>query len=319
LASNDDVFIYDSALHILLVTPGTYFLRVTESTVPSDGDAEYLMTYTATVVSSGIVESEVNDDPSVANSISYGDVVSGTVEAGVDDFDFFSFSGNAGDVVRIFWFEAGSHETALDITDILITTDSVILTQAVDYFAVDRMNCVRAILPATGTYYVGAFALGVLTDYTFRIERVLDPTFESETNNTPGTADAYPFGGRIGGVIDTAGDVDVFSFQVFQGEVINFSIHAAAGSFAVLTPFGYLSHNDYGSLLLPNLEILNAGGTVLATVPYSGADFSGESMTNGLATSGITFRAPSAGTFYLRVSASDSTGSADHLYVLEVD
>ena len=319
LASNDDVFMYDPALHFLLVTSGNYYLRVTESTFPTDGDAEYYVTFTATPVSSGITETEGNDDPSAANPIAYGALVSGTVEAGVDDFDFFSFSGSAGDMVRVSWFELGTHETAADITDVLLTTNSAILTLAVDYAAVDRMSCVRAILPADGTYYVAAFAFGVLTDYTFRLELVKTAEFEVEANNTTGTADAIPGGGIVAGVVDSSGDVDVYSFQAAAGEVVNFSIHAAAGFFAGQTGIGYTSTNDYGSLLLPNLEIVNASGLVQAASPFAGPDFSGESMTSGLATLGITFRAPASGTFYVRVSASDSTGDADHLYILEID
>lgn len=318
LAANDDVFVYDSALHFLLVTPGTYFLRVTESTVVTDGDAEYFLTFSATAVGSD-VETEANDDPSSANPIAYGDIVSGTLESTVDDFDFFSFSGTAGDIVRVFWFEAGTHETAAGISEIRIGDDTAVITQRVDYAEFGQMNCVRAILPSTGTFYVVGFASGVLTDYTFRIELVTDGQFEAEANDTPALADPLPVSGSVAGVVETIGDADVFSFQVVEGEVINFSIHAAAGNFAALTGFGYSSHNDYGSLLLPDLEIINAAGTVLASTPFAGADFSGESMTNGVATSAIAFRAPSAGTFYVRVTASDGTGSVDHLYVLEID
>ena len=67
------------------------------------------------------------------------------------------------------------------------------------------------------------------------------------------------------------------------------------------------------------LELIDASGNILDATPFLGANFSGESMTKPLATSGVTFFAPSAGTFYIRVADSDGLGGPEFLYQLEKD
>ncbi len=320
LASNDDVFFFDSAIHFLITTSGTYFLQVTESiNFLSDGDAEYYLTYTPTAVGSE-VEAESNDLVADATPIAYDDVISGTVETGVDDLDFYSFSGNAGDMVRVFFFDFGANQAAVDFIDVaFMLDDSTFIQRAINYPGVGSMACARAILPSTGTFYIRVTPQGGATNYTIQLVLHLDADFEVESNDTPGLADPIPGFGRVAGVIDTSGDVDVFSFSAIEGEIVNFSVHAAMGAWAFTTGIGYMSHNDYGSFMLPDLEIINSSGTVLDATPIAGANFTGESMTNGLATSGITFRAPTAGTFYVRVISDDGLGGPEYLYLLERD
>jgi len=313
-ATNYRVFFNDPALHYHLVTSGTYYLRVTEAVGGAEGDGEYYITFTATPVGS-IVEAESNDDASTATPIAYGDVASGDINGG--EVDFYSFSGTAGDIVRVFWFEAGASETASDFLSLSFMIDDVTLMQrAITTTSVNGLACMRAILPSTGTFYVRVQPDGGFTTYVFRFELFKDATFETEANDTLPTANAIPGSGRVAGAINASGDVDVFSFTLVANEVATFSIYAGPGS----SSNGFSSHAGYTTAfaaLLPDLEVVNSSGTSLGVVPYSGTASSGESVTNGIATSEITVVAPSAGTYYIRVAASDNNGSDDHRYVLE--
>jgi hypothetical protein len=316
LSSNDDVFFYDSALQFVLVNSGTYFLQVTESiNFQSDGDAEYYLTYTSTPVGSD-VESETNDDVASATPMAYGDVMSGEIVQ--PDTDFYSFSGTAGDMVRVFFFDFGAHQGANDFIDVaFMLDDTTFIQRAIDYTGVGSMACARAILPSSGTFYIRITSEGS-TPYTFQLVQFMDSGFESEGNNTPATADAFGGLERVSGVIGDGADIDHFSFTAVEGEIVNFSIHAAMGGWAFTTGYGYVHHDDYGSFLLPDLEVVNSGGTVLDSTPFAGANFTGESMTNGLASTAITFRAPSGGTFFVRVISSDGSGGPEYLYLLEM-
>lgn len=316
LSSNDDVFFYDSALQFVLTGSGTYFLRVTESiTFGSDGDAEYYLAYTATDVGS-TVEAETNDDVANATPLAYGDVASGDTDT--PDPDFYAFSGTAGDMVRVFFFDFGAHQGASDFIDVsFMIDDTTFLQQSITYTGVASLACARTLLPSTGTFYIRVTATGGFTAYAIQLVQFMDSDFESEPNDT--TANASAFGGldRVSGVIVTDGDADLFSFTAVQGEVINFSVHAAMGAWAFTTGIGYVNHDDYGSFVLPDLEIVNSGGALLDSTPFQGANFTGESMTNGLASSGITFLAPSTGTFYVRVVDTGGFGGPEFLYLLE--
>jgi hypothetical protein len=313
LAANDDCFFFDSAINYLITVPGTYYLLVTESPFGTDGDSNYFLTFTSTDPGSD-TEIENNDLFGDANAIAYGDIVSASVELGVDDFDWYSFTGTAGDIVRIFWFEAGANDSAVDFVDLVLMLDDVTFIQSETTFTgVFGLACVRAILPTTGTYYIRATPVGGLTNYSFQLVQFKTSAFETEANDTPGTAEAIPGPGRVSGIVDPIDDVDVFSFTAVQGEVVTFSIYAGPGP----QSDGFNNHSGYGSFLAPDLEVVNASGTLLGTTLYLGANNSGESVTNGLATIELTFFAPSAGTFYVRVFTLDGTGSPEHLYVLE--
>ena len=312
LATNDDVFFYDSALHYHIALAGTYFLRVSESGAGTDGDSEYFITYTATPVGS-LTETEGNDDAANANPIAYGNIVSGAINGG--EVDVFSFSGTAGDMVRLFWFEFGASQTASDFVDLVLMTDDVnFVRSTVSYTGTLSLACVRAILPATGTYYIRATPVGGLTSYTFQLTRFKGSAFETEGNDSTGTADAIPvMGSRVAGIISAISDVDVFVFSAEAGELVTLSIYAGIGSYSD----GFYNHSGYGSALAPDLELLNSVGAVIGTTLYAGTNYSGESVTNGLATSELTFVAPVTGTFYVRVSSFFASGDADHLYLLE--
>jgi hypothetical protein len=314
LAANRGVFFSDPALHYHLVTPGTYFLRVTESSTGSDGDGEYFVAFTETPVGS-LTESEPNGDATVATAIAYGDVVTADMADGLDA-DFYSFSGTAGDIVRVFWFEFGASETAGDFVNLALLDGSGPVQSAVSFTSVTSQACLRAILPATGTYYLRVQPENGATSYAFQLTQFKDAAFETEANDTPATAGAFSGSGRVAGAIGSPTDIDVFSFLALTDEVVTFSIYAGPG----FSSNGFGSHARYtspGAALLPTIEVVDASGTPYGITPYEGIVFSGESVTNGLATLELTFVAPSFGTYFVRVAASDGAGDADHRYVLE--
>ncbi|HZN62014.1 MAG TPA: Ig domain-containing protein [Planctomycetota bacterium] len=317
LAINDDAwFFYDSAIHYLITDPGTYYLIVTETGFLCAGDGEYYLTYTETSI--GGTESEGNDTTGTADPIAYDDVVSGTCGTTTGDLDYFSFSGVAGDMVRVLWFDDRNHLDAADIVfATVVGSDGVtpvggVFTRA-DNAAQRGMNCLRLILPSTGTFYVVVFGNTLDTDYAFQLVRFKDATFETENNDTPNGADPLAaFGpGRAAGVIGTNGDVDNYLILVNQGDVVVLSIYAASGALSD----GFASFSNYGSDLLPNVRILNV--TPDAETPYDGLNLSGESITNGLATIELVFIAPATAGFIVEVTASDGTGGANHLYIIE--
>ena len=311
LGTNDRVFFNDPAIHFHLVNSGTYFLRVTESGAGTDGDGDYYISFTATPVGS-LNETETNDTTGAADAVAYGDVVTGAIAGG--DTDFYAFSGTAGDMIRIFWFEFGASQAAGDFISIdLMTDDTTFALSASSTTGVISMACRRAILPATGTYYIRITPDGGATSYAFQLELFKSGAFETEANDTTGTANAIPGGNIVAGVIATGGDFDVFSFSAAAGEVVVFSMYAGVGA----SSNGFPRHTGYGSTLLPNIAVTNVGGTVLGATPYTGTTSSGESVVNGLATCELAFVAPSAGTFYIRVSQTSGGGDANSLYLLE--
>lgn len=328
VTGNDDVHFFDSKVSCLLGTNGTYFLLVQESQTVSAGDSEYVLTFEAADAPT-LVESEPNDTTGDADPIDFDDVVSGFVDfdesaSGLDDVDAFVFTGNAGDLVHVYWHDLGTNDQAAGFVDVVIFADGAPPTpigQTISFWGVVGENATRAILPASGIYYVVVFPFDADTEYTFRMRRLKEGTFETTSNDTVATAEAMPSSGNAAGAIPVAGDVDVFSFPAAEGEVVVFSIYAGLP----MVPPGSAAYtldtfSATGELeLLPDLEILNSGGAVLEATPaVSGTAFcTGEAIANGLATSGIAFVAPSTGTFYIRVSSNDGLVSAESLYFLE--
>jgi hypothetical protein len=321
ISGNDDVHFFDSKIACLLGTSGTYFVLVLESDFQTAGDSEYVMTFDSLAVGT-LTEAEPNDDTGSADPIQYGDVVSGFADATNSDVDAFVFSGNAGDMVHVYWHDLGQNDQSLDFVDVFIFSDvPSVIGQTVSFWGVAGENATRAILPASGTYFVVVFPFGVDTNYTFQLQLLKESTFETTGNDTRTGAEPIPGSGNVAGVIPIAGDVDVFSFQASEGEVIAFAIHAGP---PMVPPGsgGYVQNffSATGELeLLPDLEILNSAGTVLTSTPAVSptAFCTGEALAYASPTSGIAFVAPSTGTFYIRVSSNDGNVSLESLYFLE--
>ncbi|HEY3227055.1 MAG TPA: hypothetical protein VGK61_08695, partial [Planctomycetota bacterium] len=316
IRTDDDVYFYDSSLSYFITTSGTYFLRVSESTYGTDGDAPYFLTFTTQSASAAVAESETGDTTAEATAIAYDDVVTGSLSS-LTDLDWYSFTGTAGDMVRVFWYDLNSHEVAVDEIRVDFALDDFTgISEHISFESEFDLNCVRTMLQSSGTFYlvVSAEASALAgTDYAFRIERFKASTYETEGNDTTGTASGLSGAGRAAGVIDVSGDQDVFSFTALTGELVTFAIYAATGSYSN----GFYDHSGNGSILTPILEILDGVGSSVASISYIGTYLSPEVISNGLATGEVTFRAPSAGTYYVRVTASDGLGDLTYTHMVE--
>jgi hypothetical protein len=312
-------------LQFVLTAPGTYYLEVTESSFGTAGDSDYFLTYTSTPLGT-TAEAESNDTIGTANAVSYGTIVA-TATSTAATMDYYSFSATAGDMVRVLYYDLGSMTgAAADITLTIETSAGVSIgTTSVD--GSFSINCARTIIPTTGTYYVHVTS-SITTTYAFQLSRLKGAGgAESEPNDGTGTADALPTTGtergRITGSIATAGDLDVYSFSALAGEVVTFAIYGGSpydASFGIGTG-GHYNHDVHGSLLQPTLTIYDSVGATVNVGPFISpvptTIITTEAVTVGLAQRGVSFVAPSAGTYYIEVSSYDGTSSPTHKYVLE--
>lgn len=116
-----------------------------------------------------------------------------------------------------------------------------------------------------------------------------------EPNNRRANATPITYGASITGLIDPAGDVDVFSFHGTAGEVLRASAGPGGGD----TPAD------------PALELMRADGTILIHEDY-GLDFD--------PTATFEYRLPATGKYYLRVLESQhpGVGGPDYDYDLSL-
>lgn len=311
LQDNDDVALFDPILAHQLGVAGPYLIAVIES---FSGDTEYFLSYDWVDTADALTETELNDTSAAANAMSYGDYMTGSTDVG--DPDFFAFSGTAGDVVLIKPFFVGFSEVAsTGITLDLLGPDGVTpLSYA--YQATD-FPLLRTILQETGTHYISvgpdAVAPGP-TDYAFELESSSQNTYEVEPNNTIAVANTLT-GDAAAGVVDPAGDFDVFSFQADAEEAVRFDIFASNDSAST----GYDKLDGYGSDLDPLVIIRDSMGVQLAVslVPANPlVDPTPKNVSSGIATVAVGFIAPADGTYYLEVTDQTVTGSSDHTYVV---
>lgn len=319
LFDNDDSFFYDSAIHYRFETAGTYFVEVTECC--DDGDAEYFLSYSITSVGSAS-ESEPNDTPETADSLAYGGRVTGTTAT--LEPDFYAFSGTAGDMIRLQFFDLDNQEGSLEDIDVeLIGPDG---TTPLSFDNGDELQTYTTILQETGTFYVSVNAIVVvlggeptIVDYTLELSRFRSSKYESEPNNTFETADTLDGQKRGSGVIDLVAlgsEADFFRFNASQNRLTTIAIYAdnsPTGS------DGFENYSGHGSDLAPVLEVFDGDGASIAlstSNPVSGIYTEG--VVDGLPTAAVSFVAPASGTYFVSVvDDSGSTGDS-YFYVIEV-
>ena len=111
-----------SAIDYVLVDPGTYFVNVLEHS--GAGDAAYFLKFERISLAGIFEETEPNDTPATANAIAYGRKATGEIDAA--DTDFYSFSGTAGDMVRLQMFDEFNVQVVVEDADFdLIAPDGV--------------------------------------------------------------------------------------------------------------------------------------------------------------------------------------------------
>src|SRR5262249_31942439 len=140
-----------------------------------------------------------------------------------------------------------------------------------------------------------------LTDYRLELTKFKSATYEAEPNDTIATANLLTT--NAAGVIDVAGDVDVFHFLAVKDRLVTIQAYAANVDPNLLMSEGFFEYSNHGSNLDPLLTIKDAGGTTLASSTIAAVDVTTECITDGLPTMAVSFIAPSTGTFYVQVES----------------
>ncbi|MDA0246252.1 MAG: pre-peptidase C-terminal domain-containing protein [Chloroflexi bacterium] len=176
-------------------------------------------------------ETEPNGTPATANTIA-GDaaVVEGNIFPNAD-VDYYAFTAQAGDklyaAVMDSFGTSGSNDSQLR----LFNTDGTTLIEFDEgdgSFGILSSSLAGATLPAAGTYYMEVrhvLATRQLRPYYlyFRLQRGA-PTPETESNNTPGTANPLPPNGWVSGTANPAADNDIYAFSANAGDTIFLSL-----------------------------------------------------------------------------------------------
>lgn len=308
LFDDDDSFFYDSAIQYQINTPGDYFVMVEECC--GAGDAYYNMSYTTTPVS-GATEVEPNDDTASANLIAYGGSIKGTIDAGEDDF--FKFSGTKGDMVRVQVFDSDNCQGKADFVDLdLLATDG---TTSLGTGGDEDFRTYTTILQETGTFFIHVTPGATLTDYRLELTRFKSATYEAEPNDTTATANLLTT--NTAGVIDVAGDKDIYRFLAVKDRLVTIQAYATNIDPNLLMSDGFFEYSGHGSNLDPLLTIFDTDGTtVLASSTINAADVTTECITDGLPTMAVSFVAPSTGSFYVQVESASGSADPSNYYVI---
>ncbi len=310
LFTDDDMYFYDSSVRAMLVTPGTYFLRVFE--FGGTPDADYVLNFTTAAVGT-TAEVEPNDATGTATGVAYGTII--TANHAADD-DVFSFAGQAGDMVRIIAYDADTIQGAsADLTYALLAPDGVTVV-ASDYDD-GPLQVVRMILPQTGSYFLRVTGPAATT-YALEFTLLAATSFEAETNNSQFTAGSFNTAGFASGVANTDADLDFVKFDAQAGELVTILAYADQPGTGADSD-GFFAFSGWGSTLQPRLRVMNGAGSFVAEARTSlvVGNPTTESIINGLACAQVSFIAPAAGTYYLVVSAENTPVSSSHVYALQ--
>ncbi len=303
LDSNDDAFYLDSAIRYLVVTPGTYFVEVTECC--GTGDSAYALDFELEPLSglTQVSEVEPNDAVGAGQAVGFDELVQGNVVPG--NPDYFVVACNAGDRLWVEIYDIDTYASALSSIDVLVRDD---LGTVLPSDTGGELRTLRTVLPTSGDFYVRV-ASNITTDYALRVHQV-GAGHESEPNDSPASAEVLDGNGRRSGAIETLGDVDVFAFEATRHVPIVFVCFADD-----VPPNGFFELNGFGSSLGPVLRVLDSAGTELNRVASSPGTALG--TNDGMPSLSLAFMPPSTGTYYLEVSDEFGNFGSDFGYVLE--
>lgn len=304
---------HDVEIAFFAPLPGTYAVRVLE-----DGGCTGQGPYFLNIESAPAPdtwESEFNNSPATADPIVHGRLVKGFTSL-IGGPDYFSFSGTAGDMVRIEVFDVVNSTATWRQLDFEVRgSDGVTVVSGAA--PEGSFNTFRCILANSGTHYVRVATGGVLPAfYAFRLVRFKEATWEGEPNDDPAAPGALDTSGRAAGVIGTSNDVDAFGFSASQSELVTIGVYAGR---ALVPPGsdGDSQRSGWGSTLSPLLVVRDAGGIVLAVSQNGLAYVSAESVTNPLPTLEVSFVAPATGSYTVTVESATGSGDPTKTYVLQ--
>ncbi|NOT29852.1 MAG: hypothetical protein HOP15_05310 [Planctomycetes bacterium] len=306
LASNDEAFFSDPALHMRITTPGTYYLQIEEA--GGTGDGEYYLAYARESLAGTLSESEDNDTTGTAEPLAYGQRIEGAVDAA--DPDVFVFQGTAGDLVRVQTFDAANWAGVADTIDLEVLAPDGVTSVAAEPNRALRVH--SFLLTQTGAYFLVVGADLASTAYALHLERFLGSAFESENNDSLANADALDVSGRGSGVLAVNNDDDFFAFSASAGVPVTVRVHAKAA----VHSDGFREFSGHGSELQPFVRIRNAAGGAVSTAHY-GRFIGTEGVLDGLPTCSASFVPSASGTYYVQVESIVNLGSARSCYVIE--
>jgi hypothetical protein len=327
LWSNDNSYGLDPAIDYIVTKPGTYYVRVTRADSPSNtGSSPYFLSYLPLPYFP--VAQVAGTSAAAATPIRYGAEVSGSFNAAGDQY--FAFGGTAGDVVGLVVEDRTQLQNASLLMNptsgadaVLLGTDGVTALASGSSFgssAESKLNVRQTILQATGTFFVRVRS-ATTGRFGLRLERLAAAEREIEPNESVAHANPIGASGWVSGAIGVAGDQDHFLIHAEAGQLTTVSLLAAAGA-----GMG-TSLSDWGSALMPKLEVRSLQGDVLS---WTAADRKGgfnfaESAQHPLLPLldrspmiQTSFRAPAAGDYEIVVSDADGQGGPTYFYALNV-
>jgi Bacterial pre-peptidase C-terminal domain len=317
LWSNDNSYGLDPAIDYAVTVPGTYYVRVTRSESPSNtGASPYFVAYSA-LAYSPLAQVAGNTTAAAAMPIGYGADVAGSFATAGDRY--FAFGGTAGDVVSLAVGDrSGLQGASLNAPDVvLLATDGTTALSSgstTGSAAESKPNLRQTILQTTGTFLVRVRS-ATAGSFGLRLDRLAASDREVEPNDSAAQANPVGASGWVSGAIGAAGDQDHFLVHAEAGELVTVSLLAAPG----LGRGTALS--DWGSALMPKLEVRDANGHVLSLTAADrkgSFNFAESAQLPRPPMIETAFRAPVAGDYDVVVSDSDGQGGPTYFYGLHV-
>ncbi|HXF05773.1 MAG TPA: DVUA0089 family protein [Blastocatellia bacterium] len=277
IGENDDAgpSTLDSRLVVTLPTTGRYVFRVRDF----NGRGGRNFVYHAQVVLSGAqppppgnAEFEPNNTPPQANTISPDVTVRGILSP-TGDVDFFTFSANAGQRLRIdVDAQTLTPPSAADTVIELFGSNGKKIAENDDEAPGQLDSLLEVTLTESGRFFFSIRDLNNKGGSAFTYQVTVRLTgggppgrhVESEPNNTIAQADGVVPDVTVAGTLDPGGDVDFFGFDVTSGQTITVEIRArsltpASDADTVITLFdgrgNQLAENDdFGGSLDSRLD-----------------------------------------------------------------
>ena len=176
------------------------------------------------------------------------------------------------------------------------------------------LNTRQTILQASGTFYVKITSVAA-GKFGFRVDLVSTSSREVEPNDTAATATAIGANGWSSGVISSATDVDHYKIHCEALQLCTVSVLAAAGNGMGTTL------NDWGSALVPVLEVRDASANLIAASSADRKGLMNYAESTGRYDSHIetSFRGGAVGADYdVAISDQDKQFGASYYYALHM-
>jgi hypothetical protein len=318
---NESTYFFDPIIDYIVTNPGTYYVRVTRSeNIWNTGSGPYFLSYQLSPYSPAAAPAG-NTTTTAAMPIQYGAEVKGSFAAAGDQY--FAFGGTVGDIVRVLAEDQTQLQGTSFIMDPTATANAVLLgSDGVTELSIgvgfnrapeSRVNFRQTILQATGTYFVRVRSAAI-GGFGLRLERVAASAREIEPNNTVAQANPIDASGWISGAIGVAGDIDHFKVHAEAGQLLTVSLLTARGG-GMGPPLA-----DWGSALMPNLEVRDLAGNLLSqtSADRKGESNFAESTQRPDPMVETSFRAPAAADYDIVVTDVDGQGGPNYFYALHL-